>query len=381
MAAKKKRVIPLSEGLEKLVLSAAMRGLVPHTDLQLEELSKLGGVVYKAIAHLRGYDDAPDDLPLASVISTACEILGADHREVGAFVKSAHSLSAGQEAGDLLRTVRQKTLLVEVLNEAGNQLASGDIDLGRVDLIVEGDDSTTNTLLSASDLLADGLPEEPRGIALKSLPLLTEASGGLMGLWAIASEAGVGKSTLAVQLAVDYGRIGPVLYYDMENGPEVMLYRVGKRFKGNIEQARLATRNIYFRESIRSLNDDLRALKGRRCLVVVDSLQKLPTNAEHRRVSLDLWVHRFERLKKKGHTVILISEKNREEYGQASQRGFKETGEIEYSADFGFHLLQDKQLHSMARVVVVKNRHRPVVGSICELERVNGFRFVERGTV
>lgn len=379
MAPKKKRVIPLSDGLEKLVLSAAMRGLVPHTDIHPEELSKVGAVVHKAIAHLRSYEDAPDDLPIASVQSTAAEILGADHREIDAYIKSASSLCAGQEAGDLLRTVRRKTLLVDVLNEAGNQLATGEIDLGKLEGTLEEDESTSRELLSASDLLVDGIPKEPHGLELKSLPLLTEASGGLMGMWAVASEAGVGKSTLAVQLAVDYGRVGPVLYYDMENGPEVMLYRIGKRFKGDVKQARLASRNLYFRESIRTLTDDLRALKGRRCLVVVDSLQKLPTNAEHRRVSLDLWVHRFERLKKKGHTVILISEKNREEYGQASQRGFKETGEIEYSADFGFHLIQEKHMPSMSNLIVVKNRHRPILGSICALERVNGFRFVERG--
>lgn len=379
MASKKKKVVPLSDGLEKLVLCAAMRGLVPHTDILPDELSKLGAVIHKAVAHLRSYDNAPDELPAASVQAAAADIIGADHREVGAFIRAANSLCAGQEAGDLLRTVRKKVALVEILNEAGNQLASGSIDLGKIGSVLDGDDDTAGALLSAADLLADGLPEEPRGLALKSLPLLTEASGGLMGMWAIASEAGVGKSTLAVQLAVDYGRVGPVLYYDMENGPEVMLYRIGKRFKGNVEQARLASRNIYFRESIRTLTDDLRSLKGRRCLVVVDSLQKLPTNAEHRRVSLDLWVHRFERLKKQGHTVVLISEKNREEYGQASQRGFKETGEIEYSADLGFHLVQEKGFPNMSQLVIVKNRHRPVLGSICALERVNGFRFVERG--
>lgn len=199
-----------------------------------------------------------------------------------------------------------------------------------------------------------------------------------MGMWAVASEAGVGKSTLAVQLAVEYGRVGPVLYYDMENGPEVMLYRVGKRYGGDVTKARQATKNIYFRESIRSLSDDLRSMGKRKCLVVVDSLQKLPTSVDNRRSSLDVWVHRFERLKKQGHTVILISEKNREQYGEATQRGFKETGEIEYSADFGFHLLPEKGMDTMSKVIIVKNRHRPHSGSVCYLERVNGFRFVER---
>jgi hypothetical protein len=373
---KKKQFIPLSDDLEKLALSAVIRGLVPETELHEEELSKLGKVVLQAVKRLRSYDATPDDIPATSVQTAASEILGADHREVGMFINSCIALTAGKEAGDLLKTVRQKTLLVEAINEAGNQLVTGALDLEKVAATLE--DESCSTLESASDMLADGLPEEPKGPPIRSLPLLTEASGGIIGMWAVASEAGVGKSTLAVQVAVDYGRFGPVLYYDMENGPQVMLYRVGKRFKGDIEIARKATRRIYFRESIKTLNEDLRALKGQKCLIVVDSLQKLPASVEHRRGHLDAWVHRFERLKKKGHMILLISEKSREEYGAATLRGFKETGEIEYSADFGFHLVPDKTCPMISNVVIVKNRHRPIVGKICALERVNGFRFVER---
>mgnify|MGYP003402939276 CR=1 FL=1 len=374
---KKVRLVPLSEDLEKLALCAVMRGVVPDSELHEDELSKLGKLILKAVRHLRSYEDAPEELPVASIQATASEILGADHHEVRDYTASCFALAAGREAGDLLRAVRQKSILVQVLNEAGNQLATGTLDLGKISESLSQEDDVRK-LSSASELLANGLPEEPTGLQLKTLPLISQSSGGLMGMWAIASEAGVGKSTLAVQLAVEYGRVGPVLYYDMENGPEVMLYRVGKRYGGDVAKARQATKNIYFRESIRSLSDDLRSMGKRKCLVVVDSLQKLPTSVDNRRSSLDVWVHRFERLKKQGHTVILISEKNREQYGEATQRGFKETGEIEYSADFGFHLLPEKGMDTMSKVIIVKNRHRPHSGSVCYLERVNGFRFVER---
>lgn len=374
---KKVRLVPLSEDLEKLALCAVMRGVVPESELHEDELSKLGKLILKAVRHLRSYDDAPEELPVASIQATASEILGADHHEIRDYTASCFALAAGKEAGDLLRAVRQKSILVQVLNEAGNQLATGTLDLGKISESLSQEDDVRK-LSSASELLANGLPEEPTGLQLKTLPLLSQASGGLMGMWAVASEAGVGKSTLAVQLSVEYGRVGPVLYYDMENGPDVMLYRIGKRYGGDVAKARQATKNIYFRESIRSLSDDLRSMGKRKCLVVVDSLQKLPTSVDNRRSSLDVWVHRFERLKKRGHTVILISEKNREQYGEATQRGFKETGEIEYSADFGFHLLPEKNMDTMSKVIIVKNRHRPHSGSVCYLERVNGFRFVER---
>jgi KaiC/GvpD/RAD55 family RecA-like ATPase len=368
----------LSEDLEKLALCAVMRGVVPDTELHEDELSKLGKLILKAVRHLRSYDDAPEELPVASIQATASEILGADHREIRDYTSSCFALAAGREAGDLLRAVRQKSILVEVLNEAGNQLATGTLDLGKISESLSQEAEDARTLLSASELLVNGLPKEPTGLELKTLPLLSQSSGGLMGMWAIASEAGVGKSTLAVQLAVEYNRVGPVLYYDLENGSEVMLYRIGKRYGGDVEKARRATKNIYFRDTVKTLSEDLRIMGKRRCLIVVDSLQKLPTSVDNRRSSLDVWVHRFERLKKQGHTVILISEKNREQYGQATQRGFKETGEIEYSADFGFHLLPEKNMDTVSKVVIVKNRHRPHSGSVCFLERVNGFRFVER---
>jgi len=373
--AKKKRFVPLSEDLEKLALAAIMKGAVEEAVIHEEELSKIGKLVLQSIKHLRRND--AEEINPASVQAVAAEILGADHREIHSYIASCFSLTAGKEIGEIVRTVRDKSVLVEVLNEVGNQLATGAIDLsGIASKLDEGDN--VQSLTSAADLVADGLPEEPRGLSLKTLPMLTEASGGLMGMWALASEAGVGKSTLSIQLAIEYGRVGPVLYYDMENGPEVMLYRVGKRYGGNVENVRKVTKNIYFRETIRTLSEDLRTFKGQPCLIIVDSLQKLPTSVEHRRTSLDVWVHRFERLKKDGHTVVLISEKNREEYGSASQRGFKETGEIEYSCDFGFHLIQEPSMPNLCKVIIVKNRHRPVVGSIGYLERVNGFRFVER---
>jgi len=374
--AKKKRFVPLSEDLEKLALAAIMKGAVEETVIHEEELSKIGKLVLQSIKHLRRND--AEEINPASVQAVAAEILGADHREIHSYITSCFSLTAGKEIGEIVRTVRDKSVLVEVLNEVGNQLATGTIDLSGIASQLADGGATRSPLQSASDLLADGLPSEPIGLSLKTLPILTEASGGLMGMWALASEAGVGKSTLSLQLAIEYGRVGPVLYYDMENGPEVMLYRVGKRYGGNVENVRKVTKSIYFRETIRTLSEDLRTFKDQRCLIVVDSLQKLPTSVEHRRTSLDVWVHRFERLKKDGHTVVLISEKNREEYGSASQRGFKETGEIEYSCDFGFHLIQEKEMPNLCKVIIVKNRHRPVVGSIGYLERVNGFRFVER---
>lgn len=378
MGKQKIRFVPLSEDLEKLVICAVMRGLVPETDVHEEELSKIGKVVLRGISNLRSLPDCPDLLVAQSVQVAAAEVLGADRREVGNYIAACSRIGAGREVPDLLRAVREKTLLVEILNEAGNQLATGRLDAGKVNDLIHATEFNAPVLQSAADLLVNGIPPEPCGLKLRSLPLLSQASGGLMGMWAIAAEPGVGKSTLVMQICLDWGKYFPVLYYDLENGDNVMLHRIGKAFGMDDDEARRNTGKIYLREGIRSLTTDLRAFRGKKCLLVVDSLQKLPTNAEHRRTSLDVWVHRFEALKKQGHTVILISEKSREDYGKASMRGFKETGEIEYSADFGFQLVGVDGLPGMAELIVVKNRHRPHTGKICSIERVNGFRFQER---
>ena len=380
----KKKFVPLSDDLERLALGAIMRGLVPPSDLNEEELSKLGKLTLRAITNLREDPDAPDILDPVSVRTVASELLGGDRRELGLFIKACNSTCAGMEVRDILRSVREKSLLVDVLNETGNQLATGRLDIGRIGELVSSQETGSVTLSSASEMLRDGIPPEPKGASLPSLRHLTESSGGLIGMWAVAAEAGVGKSTLALQIAVDYcrplknGYRRPCLYYDFENGPDIMLHRLGKRYKMNVEVTQEASETIYFRESIRTLNADVKQFSGHKCLIIVDSLQKLPTSVEHRRTSLDSWVHRLEALKKKGHRILIISEKNREEYGKASQRGFKETGEIEYSADFGFHLVSDKYDPSTFGIFIVKNRHRPITGRICSLVRVNNFGFEER---
>lgn len=374
-----KRLVPLSDELERLVLCAMMQGLSSTAAVDPRELSKTGKIVHQAISNLRVQD--PSSILSPEAVSVAAtEVLGADVQEFRPYLQSVVAASAGASAPDLLRAVREKTLLVEVLNEAGSQLASGRLDLARVGTLCAGDE-LPGTLVDSASLIQHGFPEQLYGVGLRALPILTEFSGGFMGLWAFASEPGVGKSTLALQLAFEYTRVGPVLYYDAENGEETMLFRAGRYFNGDIRAASSKMQRLYFRESIRTLESDLREIRGQQALIVVDSLQKLPVSIEHRRTSLDSWVHRFERLKKDGHCVLLISEKNREEYGKATQRGFKETGEVEYSADFGAHLLPlGTDDMSQLKLVAVKNRHRPRLGYVCQLERdPGGFRFLERG--
>ena len=185
----------------------------------------------------------------------------------------------------------------------------------------------------------------------------------------------MGKTTLALQIAVSVGLNEPVLYYDFENGSDVLLYHLAQVFRGNIGKIRKALQRVYFRESIRTLESDLAAV-GSPALIIIDSVQKLPTSVDNRRTSLDRWVHRLEALKKRGYQVLLISEKGRAEYNTATIKGFKETGEIEYSADMGMQLLESD--NDRIEVHIVKNRHKKERGYLCDLTRQNDWWFQEQ---
>jgi hypothetical protein len=97
---------------------------------------------------------------------------------------------------------------------------------------------------------------------------------------------------------------------------------------------------------------------------------------EYRRASLDKWIHRLEGLKKRGYHVILVSEVSRMQYGNEAYIGaFKETGEIEYSADLGIQLIPEAG--ELIGVNIVKNRHRPFKGFLGHIARHNSWMFHE----
>jgi replicative DNA helicase len=109
------------------------------------------------------------------------------------------------------------------------------------------------------------------------------------------------------------------------------------------------------------------------CLVVVDYLQKLPLSAEDsRRVGslrekIDLQVLRLRQLARElASPVLVVSSQARDFYNDASMRVFKESGEIEYSADIAAVLVEKAREESGQRrvardvmLVTVKNRNGP----------------------
>lgn len=366
-----KRRPPLSSDLELAILAGTLKGQVPKDSVTPEELSKLGRYVLSSVLAL----DRPN---AEDVILHATEVLGAARDPFKGYVASVQQAGAGLETSDILQKVRDKQILLDLINEATSQIGKGALDVALIGGILQQDTRASHTLVPVSELVKDGLPPKPQGLALRSLPVLTRRTGGLMGVWALGGEPGVGKSTLAWQIALDVGLLGtPVLVYDFENGFPVLMDHTREIFQGDMDKIREATKNVYVRDSIRSLDSDLSRLAPP-ALIVVDSIQKLPGSVEHRRTSLDRWIHRLEYLKKRGYTVLLVSEIGRAAYGNDAYIGaYKETGEIEYSADMGLQLIEGGQ--NSVEAHIVKNRHRPFKGAVALLQRRRAWVFSETG--
>lgn len=367
------RACKLSIELEYCALYAVMQGLVPLEGVTADELSKEGALVLEAVHKFAKTHPAP--YAVRSVYLMARDGLGGDGDVLRSYLQCLNREISGKEIEEVLQTVRDRQYLIGLVNLATDQLAKGKLNV--TDLathITTG--SYKSVLRSGADLIQNGkLPDPPRGIPIPSLPAITKATVGVFGLWAIAGGPGVGKTTLALQIAVSVGLNEPVLYYDFENGSDVLLYHLAQVFRGNIGKIRKALQRVYFRESIRTLESDLAAV-GSPALIIIDSVQKLPTSVDNRRTSLDRWVHRLEALKKRGYQVLLISEKGRAEYNTATIKGFKETGEIEYSADMGMQLLETDS--GRVEVHIVKNRHKKERGYLCDLTRQNDWWFQEQ---
>lgn len=370
-----KRPIQLSIDLECAILSACLRGLIDRASLDPAEFSKPGRLVISAISSIANSGGmAPYDP--TSVLLTATDVLGADKAVVQAHLRGIQAVEGSTDVGDILRKVHDKQLLVEFINEAGTQLQRGSVDLGSLSSLLQRDRAVSGDgCRPISDRIKDGLPEPPTGLLLGSLKKLTAATGGVYGIWAIAGEPGVGKSTLAWQISLDLGRNTSVVYYDFENGFSVLMDHTRILYGGKLDAIRTATSRVFHRDSIRTLDSDL-AFVAPPAIVVVDSVQKLPASMEYRRASLDKWIHRLESLKKRGYHVLLVSEVSRAQYGNDAYIGsFKETGEIEYSADVGLQLTPGAG--ETIEVHIVKNRHRPHKGFLGHIARYNSWMFKE----
>jgi len=278
-------------------------------------------------------------------------------------------------------------LLERLINEAGKQLDVHNPDIDAVAAIFDGYSPGTvaEPLIPAASLVENGkFPKLPRGRPLPGFKKLSKATGGLFGLWAIAGEPGIGKSTFVNQIVYHWLKEYPCLDYQYEMPVNTILAQMFIAATAAKREKHLQQRlkQLYFRSDIGALDSDLQEIKPP-AMIVVDSLQSLPTSTKHELQSYKQWLLKFERLAKQGYYVVLVSEKPRASYGHVDLAGFKSFA-VEYKAWIGIQLLGDSDDRGAPlELHVVKNRFRAANGHVCDLirdtDRVFWFRESDAG--
>jgi replicative DNA helicase len=198
---------------------------------------------------------------------------------------------------------------------------------------------------------------------------MDRAVDGIRGINIMGGQPKAGKSCFFMQVSTEMARRKtPVIYYDFENGREKIYTRTLCRLSRLSEkelrrkspdkeaserlktaQSELKTVLEYFRvvtdrklspEIMRRQIDFLQhETRKDYTLVVVDSLHKLPfKNLSERRTGIDEWLRHMEAIRDEQNvSFLVVSELSRGDGGHYDERpdlgSFKESGDIEYSAD------------------------------------------------
>ncbi|MFO7737491.1 MAG: DnaB-like helicase C-terminal domain-containing protein [Desulfatiglandaceae bacterium] len=209
---------------------------------------------------------------------------------------------------------------------------------------------------------------------------MDHALDGIRGINIMGGPPKAGKSCFFMQISSDVAtRKNPVIYYDFENGRRKIYLRTLCRLSRLSEKeirmrdlkgdalarhqagyTRLKDMLRYFRVvTDRKLNPDImrrqidflqHETRMDSALVVLDSLHKLPfKNLTERRTGIDAWLRHMEAIRDEQNvSFLVVSELSRGEGGRYSEKpdlgSFKESGDIEYSADNAMILLPDWDL-------------------------------------
>lgn len=358
-----KTKLPLD--IEHVLLRGVMEGAFRAHNVNDKELSNEGRIVFEAIK--RFLHAHPNEVPTIDVIKLNAVELGltTDNFEYFTGLRRVPTGKGVEQAVDI---ARRRMLLDRLMEKAGAQVADSKFNPSELRDILD----SFETLDKLEPIGFDGV-DPPSGVPLKTFPMISEATNGLMGFWTIGGEPGLGKTALAWQIAMEYSRdsASNVLYYDLDStGRAWLQHRTFLACNRDEKKARAYLSRIYHRPSIYSLEDDLRRIRPP-ALVVVDSIQTLPSKSGQKRETLDRWLARFKMKVGEGYTVLAVSEKNRESYDtRPSMKDFKESGEIEYACSVGIMLKGDPDNYDPnIEVHLVKNRHGAKKGRVCYIVR------------
>ncbi len=233
--------------------------------------------------------------------------------------------------------------------------------------------STSTTASTIIDIRKKWLenPNKHKGIKTP-FKLLNAKMGGLQGHVNLQAIPKIGKSLWVIQNGVYAAQQGVhVAYVDFENGIYESMRRVYQQII-KCEIHKLDERikefeipddwgnnfNIYDISTIHK-PESLKTIipKDKTCLLIIDSLQRLPALREKQRESLNIWLDTLNLIRSDRCTVLSISELNRESYSNKKTiAGGKETGEIEYICDAILRFEQTKK-PSINSLNIILSRH------------------------
>lgn len=367
----------MNNTLEQSVLYATLLGHIPYESLKetVKSFTKEGKYVWKAVEWLSKQGQTPPFTPQSVdlVCGETFGVAGTPRLELEAYLREMSKHVVGKEVEAILQSASDNLMLLDLHGEVIKQMTSHMVDAGKLQSIVENCVAQAPKMLNLAEEMALEKEEDsdttriPLGDGLRSLQRETK---GLHGTWVIGGLQGSGKSTLAWQLSLVAGETRPVLYYDMENTKRVLYDRTVEIHGGDHQLAAEALRLVRVRTDPRTVFRDVQALDGPG-LIVVDSLQKLPSDVNLKRETMENWLAKLDRLKQKGHTVVIISQLNR------SEGNYKGTNDIEHTADFGVVLENPMDNPMLSDVYIEKNRHGMKRGFLCQLRRKNSWLLTE----
>lgn len=366
----KRQKVDMNNQLEYSVIHGCIVGYLSPLQLKphIKGFSKEGKCVYQAIKWLLDQGEVPP-FKMTSVQLTCIQVFGFDAEAITKYLEEMQACEVGQETPTVIAGALNKFKLLELQAALNDQVATRCYQPEKIqDILLETNHAKASSLVSLADKAKTWGKEEDYGATIIALgdrfKQLQDASGGLSGMWVIGGLPGVGKSTLAWQFGLICASHRPVLYYDMENTERRLYERTVRAFNRDPGEADQALRRVFVRQNTRAIFGEVQEL-GVEAVIIIDSLQKLPTDVHVKRETMEDWLQRLDKLKQQGHIIIIVSQLNR------SEGNYKGTNDIEHTADFGVKLESSAEDPGVSDVWIEKNRHGPKLGYLCTLKREN----------
>ena len=368
--------------------------------------------VYESI--IRAIEDGRDPEPIESSAKVqdpveAAERLTAlyEQRQVAAL--SFGVLARLREGSDVQELIAQLEAELSKIQQNIRELQAGQV-IPFTDLLPEviKDAAQRRQAVKEKGTSAIGVPTGIRA--------LDKMLGGLQtGIHLVAAKPGEGKTTFMLQIAANAAESGfPVIFVSFEETLPRLTLKVicskaeleAKKYAdgyGDIEALQNAIKEfgpelgtLYFMEGTSKLTvSQLKAkalqvmnkAKTDKCLIVVDYLQRWATGrreSDEFRLKVSALVSELRELSLRlDSPIIVISSQNRDGQGTPGLTSFKESGDVEYSADTAMFLVQDearqRQMVKPVRainLVVAKNRYGDI-GNVNLIFRPDTGRFWE----